>query len=68
MLYIEAFFIGVCMIYGLATVKDGILFKSSSLDMILEQMHFYPDAYIVEIEEHKKKKKDYSREFYNELY
>ena len=55
------------MIYGLATVKDGIIFRSSSLDMILEQMSFHPDAYIVEIEQ-KKQKKNYSEEFYNELH
>lgn len=55
------------MMYGLATIKDGIIFKSWSLDMILEQMNQYPDSYIVELEEKKQKKRDYSEDFYNEL-
>ena len=56
------------MMYGLATIKDGIIFKSWSLDMVLEHMHEYPDAYIVEIEEKKRqKKKNYSEDFLNEL-
>ena len=61
------FFRGVIMIYGLATVKDGIIFKSWSLEMVLEQMNQYPDAYIVELEEKKKIKKNYSEDFLNEL-
>lgn len=56
------------MKYGLATIKDGIVFTSWSLDMILEQMNEYPDAYIVEIEDKKRKKKNYSEDFYNELH
>ena len=63
-----AFFLEVdIMLYGLATIKDGIIFKSWSLDIILEQMSNYPDAYIVEIEE-KHDKNNYSEDFYNELY
>ena len=63
-----AFFLEVdIMLYGLATIKDGIIFKSWSLDIILEQMSNYPDAYIVEIEE-KRDKNNYSEDFYNELY
>lgn len=54
------------MKYGLATIKDGIIFTSFSLDLILEQMSEHPDAYIVELEE-KKVKKNYSEDFYNEL-
>lgn len=56
------------MIYGLATVQDGVIFTSWSLDIILEQMNEYPDSYIVEIEEKTKKNKDYSEDFYNELH
>lgn len=56
------------MKYGLATVQDGIILTSFSLDLILEQMNEYPDAYIVEIEEKKHKQKNYSEDFYNELY
>lgn len=64
----EAFFFrGVPMKYGLATTKDGIIFTSFSLDLILEQMSEYPDSYIVELEEKKKVKKNYSEDFYNEL-
>lgn len=55
------------MMYGLATIKDGIIFKSWSLEMILEQMQEHPDAYIVELEEKKKAKKNYSEDFLNEL-
>ena len=55
------------MKYGLATVQDGIIFTSFSWDLILEQMSEYPDSYIVEIEEKKRKKKNYSEDFYNEL-
>lgn len=56
------------MKYGLATVQDGIIFTSFSLDLILEQMNEYPDAYIVELEEKKRKRRDYSEDFYNELH
>lgn len=64
----EAFFLEVnIMLYGLATIKDGIIFKSWSLDIVLEQMSNYPDAYIVEIEE-KRDKNNYSEDFYNELH
>lgn len=56
------------MKYGLATTKDGVIFTSFSLDLVLEQMNEYPDAYIVELEEKKKtKRKNYSEDFYNEL-
>ena len=55
------------MIYGLATIKDGVIFKSWSLDIILEQMENHPDSYIVELEEKKKPKKNYSEDFLNEL-
>lgn len=55
------------MIYGLATIKDGVIFKSWSLDIILEQMENHPDSYIVELEEKKKSKKNYSEDFLNEL-
>ena len=55
------------MKYGLATIKDGIIFTSFSLDLVLEQMSEYPDSYIVELEEKKKTKKNYSEDFYNEL-
>lgn len=55
------------MKYGLATIKDGVIFTSFSLDLVLEQMNEYPDAYIVELEEKKKTKKNYSEDFYNEL-
>lgn len=54
------------MKYGLATIKDGVVFTSFSLDLVLEQMPEYPDSYIVEIEE-KRSKKNYSEDFYNEL-
>lgn len=56
------------MKYGLATVKDGIIFTSFSLDLVLEQMNEHPDAYIVELEEKKNVKKNYSEDFYNELH
>ena len=56
------------MIYGLATVKDGIIFKSLSLELVLKQMNQYPNSYIVEIEEKPKQKRNYSEDFYNELY
>lgn len=55
------------MMYGLATIKDGVIFTSWSLDMILEQMQEHPDAYIVELEEKKKEKRNYSEDFLNEL-
>ena len=55
------------MKYGLATIKDGIVFSSWSLDLVLEQMSEYPDAYLVELEEKKQKKKNYAEDFYNEL-
>lgn len=55
------------MKYGLATIKDGVIFTSFSLDLVLEQMSKYPDAYIVELEEKKKTKTNYSEDFYNEL-
>ena len=55
------------MKYGLATTKDGIIFTSFSLDLVLEQMSEHPDSYIVELEEKKKTKKNYSEDFYNEL-
>lgn len=56
------------MKYGLATIKDGIIFTSFSLDLVLEQMSEYPDSYIVELEEKKKaKRRNYSEDFYNEL-
>lgn len=42
------------MIYGLATIKGGIIFTSKSLDMVLEEMGNYPDSFIVEIEEKQK--------------
>ena len=62
------FFRGITMIYGLATIKDGIIFKSWSLDLILEQMQEHPDSYIVELEEKKKEKRNYYEDFINELY
>lgn len=52
------------MKYGLATMKDGVIFTSRSLDIILEQMSVHPDSYIVEIEEKKNKKRNFSEEFY----
>ena len=52
------------MKYGLATMKDGVIFTSRSLDIILEQMSVHPDSYIVEIEEKKDKKRNFSEEFY----
>lgn len=52
------------MLYGLATVKKGVIFKSKSLELILEQMNNYSDAYIVEIEEETKPKRNFSEEFY----
>lgn len=55
------------MKYGLATVKDGVIFTSFSLDLILEQMSEHPDSYIVELEEKKKTKRNYTEDFYNEL-
>lgn len=56
------------MIYGLATVKDGVIFKSWSLELVLEQMNQYPDSYIVELEEKPKSKRNYAEDFYNELH
>lgn len=56
------------MKYGLATIKDGIILTSWSLDFVLEQMNEYPDAYIVEVEEKKQHDKNYSEDFYNELH
>lgn len=51
-----AFFLGgKIMIYGLATIKGGVIFTSKSLDMVLEEMGNYPDSFIVEIEEKQKK-------------
>ena len=55
------------MRYGLATISSGIIFEYQSLEIILEQMSNYPDAYIVEIEEKPKPKRNYSEDFYNEL-
>lgn len=55
------------MKYGLKTIQDGIIFTSYSLDMVLEQMETYPDAFIVEIEDKPNKQKNYSEDFYNEL-
>ena len=56
------------MKYGLATIKDGIIFTSFSLDLVLEQMSEYPDSYIVELEYKKnEKRRNYSEYFYNEL-
>lgn len=56
------------MIYGLATVKDGVIFKSWSLELVLEQMNQHPGSYIVELEEKPKPKRNYAEDFYNELH
>ena len=51
------------MLYGLKTTNNEIVFQSKFVEDVLVQMKNYPNAYIVEIEEKPKKKRNYSEEF-----
>lgn len=51
------------MLYGLRTIEEGIIYTSRYLSDVLQEMRSNPNAFIVEIEEKPKPKRDYSKEF-----